>query len=301
MTESKKEFKYEMLIRRSKEIASEYTVKLTVRQIFYRLVVALDIELNRSQYVYFDKIITQYRQENLNFADLFKDDTREIINETYISYPYYSFSEILNERINEIETGYPEFTYNKNLLQDTINVILLEKRTLQDLFELSITPNTILVIAGGLNSFTQMNELRKMINNENRKLKFYSFTDYDDTGFLIQDNFLFQTKNYLGINFDSIERIALTKELIERFKIPINFETKTKKQSRSTHKDYGLPYFVELDGIEPNFLMKLVKDTCEQNFNNKLYESIDKTLTIRNRRLKTKYFKELKKIDLTKI
>ena len=299
--ETKKEKKYEMLIRRSKEIASEYTVKLTVRQIFYRLVVALDVELNRSQYVYFDKVITKYRQQNLDFANLFKDDTRQIINNTYIDYPYFEFTNTINKRIEQVKTGYPQFSYNKNIFQDTINVILLEKRTLQDLFEMSITPNTILVIAGGINSFTQMNELRKMVESENRKIKFYSFTDYDDTGFLIQDNFLFQTETYLGITFDSIERIALTKKLIEKYKIPINFETKPKKQARSTHKDYGLPYFVELDGIEPNFLMKLVKETCEQNFDNELYNSIDKALTIRNRRLKTKYFKELKKIDLTKI
>ena len=88
-----------MLIRRSKEIASEYTVKLTVRQIFYRLVVALDVELNRSQYVYFDKVITKYRQQNLDFANLFKDDTRQIINNTYIDYPYFEFTNTINKRI----------------------------------------------------------------------------------------------------------------------------------------------------------------------------------------------------------
>lgn len=299
-----KEFKYEMLIRRSKELALEYdtiNIKLTIRQMYYRLVSALDIEHNRSQYVYFDNVLTKYRQQNLEFADLFKDEAREIINKSEVSYPYWQYSELINNRIDKVKTDYPQLIYNENLLQDKINVILLEKNALKDIFELSVTPNTILIVAKGINSFTQMNDLRKLIENDERELKLYIFTDFDDTGYLIQDNFIKQMEIYLGITFDSIERIALTQELIKKHNIAINFQTKKVKQAKSTHRDYGLPYFVELDAIEPRMLMKLVKDTCEQNFDNDLWESIDKALTIRNRRIKTKYFKELKKIDLTKI
>ena len=158
-----KEFKKDMIIRRAKEIISEYDITLTVRQVYYRLVSNLDIENNRSQYVYFDKVITKYRQQNLDFADFFKDKTRHIINKSDISYPYWKYSEIINETIENVKTNYPILTYNENLLQDKINVILLEKDALGDLFEQAITRNTILVVARGLNSFSQMNDLRKLV------------------------------------------------------------------------------------------------------------------------------------------
>lgn len=299
--ETRKEFKYEMLIRRSKEIASEYTIKLTIRQVYYRLVSNLDIDNNRSQYVYFDKALTVYRQKNLEFADLFKDETRKIVNTSEIDYPYFGFNQILNERLTDVQNGYPKFTYNENLLQDKVNIILLEKDALRELFEQSITPNTIIIVSRGLNSFTQMNDLKNILTDDNRELKLYTFTDFDDTGYLIQDNFIKQMRKYLNIEFDSFERIALTNDLIEKYSIPINPEAKKSKQAKSTHKDYGLPHFVELDAIEPKLLMDLVNKTCKQNFNQDLFNSIEKTFNIRNRRLKTKYFKELKKIDLSKL
>lgn len=296
-----KEYKYEMLIRRSKEIMEEYTILLTVRQVYYRLVVFQDIVNNRSQYVYYDKVLTEYRKEHLEFADRFKDTKRVIIDKSEISYPYWQFSELINDRIDNVKTGFPELTYNQNLLQDKINVILLEKTALQELFEMSITSNTILVVASGINSFSQMNDLRHIIEDENRDLKLYTFTDFDDTGLFIEENFIFQMKEYLGIDFDSFERIGLIDDQIKKYDVPTDPTAKIVKQAKSTHKKYGLPYFVELDALEPNVLMKLVRDTCEQNYDKDLYESIDKALTIRNRRIKKKYFKELKKIDLSKI
>lgn len=300
----KKEKKYEMLIRRSKEIVNSYinlNIDLTIRQVYYQLVVNLDIPNNRSQYVYFDKVITDYRKQDLEFANLFIDDTRDEIEPLDIYYPYWKFNELINICIDKIKTEYPKFSYNELLLQDKINIILLEKRALKRIFEKGKTPNTMIVCSKGINSFTQMNDLRKLIENEKRVLNLYCFTDFDDTGMFIQENFISQMKEYLGIEFNSIERIALTQELIEMYKLPIDPTAKTIKQETSTHKDYNLPYFVELDAIEPNLLINLVHNTCMKNYNKNLYNAINKALSMRNRRLKKAYFRQLKKIDLSKI
>lgn len=300
------EKKYEMLIRLSKEIVEDYWVNygitLTVRQIYYQLVESYKvIENNRSQYVYFDKVITKYRQKNLEFANKFKDEKRIIIDKSRIDYPLYNFSEVIEDQITYVQKGYPQFTFNKNLFQDKINVILLEKFALKDIFEKVITSNTILVVSSGINSFSQMNDLRNLISEETRELKLYVFTDLDDTGYFIQENFIDQMRDFLRVEFDSINRVALTPKLIDKYKLPVNPDAMKKKRETSTHKKYDIPYFVELDALKPDILMYLVKKTCEQNFDNDLYQSIAKTMKIRNRRLKTKYFKELKKIDLTKI
>lgn len=293
---AKKEFKYEWLVRRTRELITEYTDKLSIRQIYYRLVVNNEIVNNRSQYVYFDKVLTIARQKDLVLADYFEDDTRKIYHKTYINYPLWGFTEIINERIDNVKTHYPAFDYNECLFQDKITVILLEKRTLRRIFESALGnyPH-ILVVGGGFNSFSQMLEARKLMIDDNREMNLYCFGDFDDSGLLIQNTFLNQMRKYLKIHFNNVTRVALTKNQIEEYQLPTNPSKKT------THSKYNLPYFVELDAFEPKILKDLVKECIDKNFVPEIWNEIQKAMKYRNRRLKTKYFKELKKIDLSKI
>ena len=291
-----KEFKYEWLVRRTKDLIKEYTDKLTIRQIYYRLVVNNEIVNNRSQYVYFDKVLTEARQKDLILADYFEDDTRKIYHNIYIDYPYWQFSKIIEESIDQVKTHYPAFSYNECLFQDKITVILLEKRTLRRIFESALqgVPH-ILIVGGGFNSFTQMLEARKLMINDNREMNLYCFGDFDDSGLLIQNTFLNQMRKYLKIHFNNVTRVALTKNQIEEYQLPTN------PSKKSTHSKYNLPYFVELDALEPTLLKSLVRKCIDKNFVPEIWNKIQKAMKYRNRRLKTKYFKELRKIDLSKI
>ena len=294
----KKEKKYEMIIRRTKEVIKEFSMKLTLRQMFYQLVASNDLPSNRSQYVYFDKVLTEYRQKNTPFSANFEDRTRKLQSNTTEYYPFDNYSQIIESKINEVKTDYPTFWYNANLLQDKVSIIFVEKQALEGIFERAIGNMSILVVARGFNSFTQMYELSKLLKilqDNGKELHLYMFSDFDDSGLFIQENFLFQMKEYLDIDFDSIKRIALTKELIEKYSLPVN-PTKT-----STHSKYNLPYFVELDALNPNILTKLIRNCCEKNFDYDLKEAIQKVSKYRNRRLKKAYFRELKKVDLSTI
>jgi len=294
--------KSDMLIEKTKEFIQEYEklkIDLTLRQIYYLFVKNAIIPNNRSQYVYFDKVLTDYRKKNIEFDDYFVDDTRETFDKTSIDYPYWSFNQMWNDKIENIKTGYPKFTYNANLFQKEIPVILVEKNTLKRIFNKGINGfPSILIIARGFNSFSQMNDVRKIIeNDDNQERKFfcYTFTDYDDSGMLIQDNFLKQMKEVFDVKFEKIERVALTKEQIIEYKIPQNPTKKT------THSRYDLEFYNELDAIKPEMLINMIYKCCRKHFDMKLYKQIQKTMEIRNRRLKIKYFKELRKIDLSTI
>lgn len=291
--------KYERLIDETKNIVQEYSdMKLTIRQVYYRLVSKQIIKNNRSQYVYFDQILTEYRKNNIEFSKYFEDKGRSVNDTTYELYPIYKFSRAINYRLNYIKKGYPRLEYNRYLLQDEIPIILLEKDALSTIFERAISgyPN-YLISCHGFNSFTQMYELMNKLKAERKERKFYVyiFTDFDDSGLLIQNNFLNQMRKYLKIKFENVQRIALNKEQIEKYDIPQNPVKKT------THSKYNLPYFVELDALEPHILTDLAKKCVKKHFNKDLYKSISKALDRRNNRLKNKYFKELKKIDLSKI
>lgn len=296
------EKKYEMLIRRAKEIIAEYSMKLTIRQLYYRLVAANDIPSNRSQYVYYDKVLTKYRQEHPEFADNFedyldvviKDKTRKVESDMYV-YDLDTFSSMIRQKLNNIKRSYPNYWITPNRLQKKVTVILLEKQALESIFERAIGNMSILVVARGFNSFTQMKELADIVIGDDREFHLYTFSDFDDSGHLIEENFLRQTKEFLGIEWDSITRVALTQEYIEEHNLPLN------PTKQSTHSKYNLPYFVELDAIDPRALTEMVEEVCSQNFDFELQAAIEKAFRARNRRLKKAYFRELKKIDLSKI
>jgi len=290
-----KEKKYEMLERRTREIIAEYDISLTIRQVYYRLVSSQDILNNKSQYVYFDKCITEAREKDFKLAEAFEDKTRKITSDLDPAYVE-SFSEAIRWKIENVKTDYPYFYHGYNRLQPKITVILLEKQALETIFQNAIGHCSILVTARGFNSFTQMNNLRKLVENDERELHLYTFTDYDDSGLLIEKNFIRQMNETFGIEFNSIKRIAITKEQIEKYDIPQN---PTKKTTHSNGSE--LEYFVELDALDPKLLTSLVKDVCNRNFDSELYNAMRKAFQYRNRRLKKAYFRKLKKIDLSTI
>lgn len=286
------EKKYEMIIRRSKEIIDAYSIKLTLRQLYYRLVASNDIPNNKSNYNYFDKILTEYRQRNNEFAEYFEDKTRKIISDISC-YKFNSMTYEINNQLEQVKTGYPYYYVDKNMLQDKITIILLEKQALETIFKNAIGSTSILVVARGFNSFTQLNDLKNMLKDDKREANLYIFTDFDDSGLLIQNNFLNQMRKHLKIKFNNVERIALTKDLIEEYGLPHN------PTKESTHKRYKLPYYVELDALEPNTLTELVKEVCKKNYNKELYNAISKAIKVRNRRMKKIYFKKLRQIDFS--
>ena len=289
-----KEKKYEMIIRRSKEIIATYDIKLTLRQLYYRLVAFTDIPNNRSNYNYFIDVLTKYRQKNNAFAEYFEDRTRKLVIDTG-SIKNESFSEKVKYQLDSVVNDYPYYWTDSNLMQEKITIILLEKQALESIFERAIGHMSILVVSKGFNSFTQMNELKNALKNDDREKNLYVFTDFDDSGLLIQNNFLNQMRKHLKIHFNNVERIALTKDLIEKYSIPQN------PTKESTHKKYNLPYYVELDALEPNVLTDLVKEVCEKNYDKDLYNAISKTFRYRNRRMKKNYFRQLRQIDLSTI
>lgn len=287
-----KEKKYEMIIRRSKEIIDTYSIKLTLRQLYYRLVAFNDIPNNKSNYNYFDKILTEYRQKNNKFAEYFEDKTRKIISDIG-SLKDDSFTAKIKYQLESVKTSYPYYWTDSNMMQNKMTIILLEKQALETIFTNAIGHTSILVVARGFNSFTQMNELKNILNGDKREKNLYIFTDFDDSGLLIQNNFLNQMRKYLKVRFDNVERIALTKDLIEQYSLPHN------PTKESTHKKFRLPYYVELDALEPNILTNLVRGVCERNYDEDLHRAISKMYRARNSRMKKNYFRKLREIDFS--
>lgn len=277
--------KKENIITKTNELLDQYTDKLTVRQIYYRLVSFQIIENTKNQYKYFDSVITKARKDGIINPSRFVDLTRK--TEYNIDYNYTTWKEALDYKMYEIRENPYIFT-NRNLFQKDITVIMLEKQTLETIFKSVISNMCVLIVNRGFNSFTQLYELALALKNEKRNMNLYTFSDYDISGFKIESNFINQCKQ-LGIKYNSIERIALTESLIDKYDLPINPEKTTPFKIKEKLRGN-----VELDALEPNTLKDLVRNVVKKNYDKSLYQSIVKYRKIQQKRLNKHYAKELR-------
>ncbi|KKN47259.1 hypothetical protein LCGC14_0664800 [marine sediment metagenome] len=294
------EKKKEMMVRRTKETILLYSFNPTIRQVFYRLISSQDLRQTKSDYVYFDKVITIERKKDLEFANHFNDKTRTLngnINRNIAE----GINVIIENRLESIRIEYPQIEYEANNLQSNITVILLEKQALESVFFQILEQKFgyILVVARGFNSFTQMNQLRKLIKDDERKLHLVTFGDYDDSGKLIKENFINQCKEYLGITFDMIKDVALTKE--QTINLPKNPVKNSTHRTHQIRKGEEVDYYVELDALEPNILQQLLEIEVDKYIDYDIYNAMNKALKVRNRRLQKRYFKRLRKLDLSNV
>jgi len=282
-----KTIKKQALLNETIKVINSYTQKLTLRQIYYRLVAKHIIQNEYSQYKRLSKLLVEARKKGLVPFDAMEDRTREIINNSVINYD--SWRDELNHLIKWIKN--PKYYLPENLYQPKINLILLEKQALEGIFRSAIDNNTILVVCKGYNSLTQLYELSELLGEDHREIHCGFFSDYDPSGIDIQRNFKEQSIE-LGIEFDSFKRIALTKDLIKKYALP--YAPTKRKDSRA--KDWEDKGVVELDALEPNVLEQMIQIFCSKNWDNEIETRKNRLKLILERRYKKALAKNLKLI-----
>lgn len=288
--------KKDTIIREVLNIIDSFDMKLILRQIHYRLVENskflsdLNYPNTHSQYKTLSRNLVEARKNGRIPIDAIVDKTRNIRTEIWRYYNTWKNS--VYYKIKGIKSA-PSISINKNLYQEKICVILLEKQALESIFERIMGNSSILVVSRGYNSFSQIYELSQEVKNENRELNLYTFSDMDSSGIDIERNFIEQTQE-IGITWNSIKRMALTKQQIDDYGLP--YAPPKKKDSRT--KKYlanGFKGAIELDALNPNILTDLIRECLAENWNEtteKYRRNLQKTL---NRRAKKLYAKKLMK------
>jgi len=283
--------KKDKILKEVTSVISQYTQKLTLRQIYYRLVARLVIKNEMSQYKYLSKVLVEGRKNGRIPYNAMEDRTRTVSNNARIAYR--SWKVAVADDIEAIRDNYLNGGYHimKNIYQPKITLIALEKQALEGIFESALGPNSILVVCRGYNSLTQIWDLSKLLKNENRHVHCRFFSDFDPSGLDIQRNFIEQCKD-LGIVFDSFKRIGLNKRQINRYELP--FAPIKLKDSRA--KNWTYPGVVELDALDPNILEKMITDTCAENWDKNIAYWRKRLLNVSIRRYKKHYAHDLIKL-----
>jgi hypothetical protein len=254
--------KFDELIKEANKILSEYSMPLTLRQLYYRLVSKTLIPNTKSSYKGLSAQLVKAREDGLVDDSKIEDRSRKV--QGYGDYGYESIEDFVEAQLYRWKEAWSNFSMPMWNDQENYVIIALEKDALSRLFVDIATDYRVKVFATrGYSSYTFVKTIAKDLDPSKKNVILY-FGDYDPSGRDIQRDLGERATRYgsEGAEF-VIRRIALTPEQIDLYKlppVPEDAETLAKLSRDPRSKTYGMNFAVELDAIEPDALQKLIRD-----------------------------------------
>ncbi len=236
---------------------------VSVRQVFYHLVVKSLQPNTFSGYEMTDELLNQMRFDGQIPFDSISDTTH-----------FYGTkqSSDINEAIEEVLEDYRSDWNGKDDFPEYIEV-WLEKEALADtVYQATNDYGVYLNVSGGRTKVSQVHSFIKRANHHNKPSVIIYLGDFDPTGLNIDENLEKQFEQQaLYIKFPrngdklvKIIRVALTEAQIKT--LPHDFQHKAKPKDPNYHKyvaEYGEEVW-ELDALPPDELQKVVKNILEK-------------------------------------
>jgi hypothetical protein len=295
---------YEEVVKAVNDVLKEYTFKLTVRQIYYRLVSPpYQLFANiASNYKSFDKIITKAREKNDVDWRRIEDRARTTLGGDF---GYENPDEYLKSQINNLLDCWKYYTKRVWDNQDYYIELWVEKDALAALFQDTARGFRVLTFPSrGYSSYTKIMEALTEKDRFPRYIKMgkpiiiLHFTDHDPSGLNMTDdiwNRLYKRKYLERALMDTftreemeaiveaykksgkfeeckekgmirVVRCALTYEQVERYKLAPN-PTKKVSQGRKWYISQYEDRCWELDAVPPEELRKIIEETITRFIN----------------------------------
>lgn len=237
------------LIEESKKIIATYDVKLTLRQLYYRLVSAGILQNLLSEYKKLSRVITEARKKEII-------DPMSIEDRTRIPHIPQSWTN-LQQFLQDVKTSYAKASL---YLQKRYVEVWIEKDALSNVFlPICNFYDVPLIIGRGYASYTAICEAQTRILEMNKPTTILYFGDFDPSG----EDIVRYIKTEMP-NVD-IQKIALTEQQIKDYKLLTMPAKKTDNRSAKFISKYGDCCCVELDALDPKLLQQLIIDNLKQN------------------------------------
>jgi len=271
--------KKQMLIEESKKVISAYTTKLTLRQIYYRLVAKHIIPNTRSEYKYLSRALVDARLNGAIPWARMEDKTRDFSDGDF---GLWSPEEWHKYSLNRYKKAADRFSYPYWYLQRNYVEVWCEKEALENLFLAQTRKyNVVCGVCRGYPSIAWLRQaavrIEDALDNEDNYFENATvlyFGDFDPSGKDIERNIRDRLQKTFEIEV-SVERIAITQEHIKKYNIP-PMPTKTTDARAKKHiSKYGAVSSVELDAIEPNLLQKMISDAILSKFDKSIPATIE--------------------------
>jgi hypothetical protein len=238
---------------------------MTVRQVFYQLVVRGVIEKTEEQYQGTGiRLLTDMRMAgSIRFDWIVDESRRRITNRTYKS-------------IADAARNTARF-YRRSALDECPDYIEIwsEKEALAGvLMDAARDYDVDVLVSKGMPSLTQLHSSACMIARAARAGKdafVYQFGDHDPSGVLIPKTIRRRLNEFcekFGCDPPTIERVALTEEQITRFNLP----TRPTKREGNRHALKFEGDSVELDALPASELRSMVREVIERHISERHLE-----------------------------
>lgn len=247
----------DVIIPRAEEIIDSYSTRVTLRQLFYRLVSEELIRNTVSEYSQLSRRTAALRRNRL-FPELM-DAGRGIV-----ATPSWDGPEEAREAIRD------QYRRDRTEGQEHCLCLGVEKAGLvAQLEEWFGEPFGIPIIPlGGYESESFDREINDHLEGDGRRSVLLYVGDLDPSGEDIERNLREWTK------FDVYTRIALTTEQVEEYSLP-HLPGKTgDTRNEGFRARHGKLFQVEVDALDPNVLRELFQTAIDEFFDNAIYEKV---------------------------
>jgi len=254
---------YSVMLGWMKEILSEYSDKITVRQLYYQLVARQKISNNLSYYQKVSRDITTARENGDIEPDVIEDRGRESTDGDY--WLDQTGEEFIQYRISSLQKVYQNYDYPRWIDQPNYVEVWCEKQALQRIVEeIAGKYGVIASVGKGFTSFTHAyNTAQRFLEQQDtgKDCKLLYFGDFDPSGEEMVSDLLDRVQRY-GADEVTIQKCALTRQQVIDYNLPSDFAKSGDPRSKKFIEKNG-NICVELDALRPDLLQSMI-DTAIQ-------------------------------------
>ena len=263
------------LVQRIASVLSELGQKVTVRQLYYQLVVRGIIANTLQSYKSYNSTLTRAREEGYIDPYRFVDRSKPVIKcnswgglDTFLA---------------DVRESYRRDVWGK---QPEYVEVWLEKDALRGIFDSIVYKYDVhLVIGRGYQSYTNLLEAANRINDHTNGEKVghvLYFGDFDPSGIDIPRNIKARLCEF-GVEQFDIEIVSVTPGQIEEHELPPMPVKQTDRRAGRFMAQYG-DRAVELDALNPAILEELIEGSIIKYLDKELFDqTIDREKEERDR------------------
>lgn len=301
--------KYQPLVQAVNKIIQEYSVRLTVRQIYYRLISPpYQLFANTvSNYKGFDAILTRAREKAHVDWTRIEDRSRGTYGPRY---PWFGMDVRLGGELDKftdpkdyIDYLFKQLTekfYDQPYWTDQPQhiEIWVEKDALASLFVQVAEEKRVLVYPSrGYSSFTKVMEAIQRLPKD-KPVKILHFADHDPSGVNMTEDLIQRLRDYSAEeNLDlEIKRIALTIEQVKKWDLAPNPTKAKDKRSPNYVAQFGDRAW-ELDAVRPNDLQDIIRKAMLEEVDEATWEETEERITKEREKITKALGKSKKSLD----
>lgn len=280
--------KYDLLVPEVNALFKQYQTKMTLRQIYYRLVAKLLIPNTLNQYKALSRILVKAREKGDVDYRMIEDRARTTIGGRDLGWD--DEDEFLEDMKKYIKTLWEQFSMSVWEPQDNYVEVWVEKEALSALLSQvcsefaetvlmtcignDVSPRLRTCPSRGYSSYTYiMDAVNRLFNYVDKKIIILYLGDFDPSGLDITRDLNERLQRYGIKAIDvTVERLALNIDQIRKYQLPPMPAKRSDPRLASFIADTGGTDAVELDALEPPILQEIVRKGIQAKIDEDLWQ-----------------------------